>query len=269
MDNQIKLNDIADNLLIFDKKTVDALFKLENCADCIALYSFYYKTAKWQKTNTIKAVDNYVKMSLKWGSDKIKRTKQTLKEHGLISIVQRRKDGKIDGWYIEVSYLVAQKKTEEINIKVEETKNTQNQEVEKPTSGFGETNALKEKIKCLEKEIEMLKKKEIKEINKNALENEFERLWQKYPRKVGKEAALKAYIRARSKEDYGKFNEYIVLEGIKRYTEYIKKNNILPQYVKQGSTWFNQHCWEDDYSATTPSNDRFYKSEPVEDDLPF
>ena len=112
-------------------------------------------------------------------------------------------------------------------------------------------------------------KDNINKINNNILEQEFERVWAKYPRKQGKESAFKAYIRARSKEDYGKLNEYIVLEGIKRYTEYIKKNNILPQYVKQGSTWFNQHCWEDDYSATTPGNDRFYKSEPVEDDLPF
>lgn len=119
------------------------------------------------------------------------------------------------------------------------------------------------------KELNTNNKINIDKINKQALEAEFERLWAEYPRKQGKEAALKAYIRARSKEDYDKFNEYIVLEGIKRYTEYIKKNNILPQYVKQGSTWFNQHCWEDDYSATTPGNDRFYKSEPVEDDLPF
>ena len=52
MDNQLKLNDIADELLIVNKITIDKLFNLENCTDCIALYLFYYKTAKWQKTNT-------------------------------------------------------------------------------------------------------------------------------------------------------------------------------------------------------------------------
>ena len=55
--NDIKLYDIADDLLILNKITVDRLFQLENCADCIALYVFYYKTAKWQKTNTAKAND--------------------------------------------------------------------------------------------------------------------------------------------------------------------------------------------------------------------
>ena len=52
---EIKLNDIADGLLILNKITIDKLFQLENSADCIALYVFYYKTAKWQKTNQPKA----------------------------------------------------------------------------------------------------------------------------------------------------------------------------------------------------------------------
>ena len=64
--DDIKLNDIADDLLILNKITIDRLFQLDNCADCIALYVFYYKTAKWQKTDTVKANDQYVKKSLKW-----------------------------------------------------------------------------------------------------------------------------------------------------------------------------------------------------------
>ena len=163
--NDIKLNDIADDLLILNKITIDRLFQLENCADCIALYVFYYKTAKWQKTDTVKANDQYVKKSLKWGISKIQKTKQTLKEHGLIDIVQRRKDGKIEGWFIKVSYLVSERKADEIKIKVQESNNTQNEQVENCTSGNEETNALKEKIKCLKKEIEMLKNNNIGENN--------------------------------------------------------------------------------------------------------
>lgn len=157
----IKLNDIADDLLILNKITIDRLFQLDNCADCIALYIFYYKTAKWQKTDTVKANDQYVKKSLKWGISKIQKTKQTLKEHGLIDIVQRRKDGKIEGWFIKVSYLVSERKADEIKIKVQESNNTQNEHVENSTCGNEETNALKENIKCLKKEIEMLKNNNI------------------------------------------------------------------------------------------------------------
>lgn len=175
--NDIEMNDIADDLLILNKITIDRLFQLENCADCIALYVFYYKTAKWQKTDTVKANDQYVKKSLKWGISKIQKTKQTLKEHGLIDIVQRRKDGKIEGWFIKVSYLVSERKSEEIKIKVQESNNTQNtqvvqdsnntqnEQVENSTCGNEDTNALKENIKCLKKEIEMLKDNNIGENN--------------------------------------------------------------------------------------------------------
>ena len=100
---EINLNDIANELLIINKNTIDKLFTLDNSADCIALYVFYYKTAKWQRTNIIKATDNYVAKCLKWGTKKIRETKKTLKENGLIDIIQKRENGKILGWYIQVS----------------------------------------------------------------------------------------------------------------------------------------------------------------------
>lgn len=165
---EIKLNDISDNLLILHKATIDKLYQFENSADCIALYVFYYKTAKWQKTNVIKASDEYVKKCLKWGNGKIRKTKQTLKENGLINIVQARADKKISGWYIEVCYLVSEKSMQEIDIKVVDSKNSQNQQVAKPTSSNQETSALKEYIKCLKTEIEMLKNNNIE---KNKKEN--------------------------------------------------------------------------------------------------
>lgn len=195
--DDIKLNDIADDLLILNKITIDRLFQLENCADCIALYVFYYKTAKWQKTNTVKANDQYVKKSLKWGISKIQKTKQTLKEHGLIDIVQRRKDGKIEGWFIKVSYLVNERKADEIKIKVQNINNTQNQQVENCTSGNEETNALKEKIKCLEKEIEMLKDNKKERKTKKQTKSYDEQIAE-YTENEELQDALKAFIQMRS-----------------------------------------------------------------------
>lgn len=194
--NDIKLNDIADDLLILNKITVDRLFQLENCADCIALYVFYYKTAKWQKTNTVKANDQYVKKSLKWGISKIQKTKQTLKEHGLIDIVQRRKDGKIEGWFIKVSYLVNERKADEIKIKAQNINNTQNQQVENCTSGNEETNALKEKIKCLEKEIEVLKDNK-KERKPKKQTKSYDEQIAEYTQNEELQNALKAFVQMR------------------------------------------------------------------------
>ena len=83
-----------------------------------------------------------------------------------------------------------------------------------------------------------------------AFEGEFEDVWNQYPRKQGKQDALKAYIKARKD---GVSQETIV-SGIKRYVDYIKAKGIEEQYVKQGSTWFHQHCWDDDYTCKPPDN---------------
>jgi hypothetical protein len=74
------------------------------------------------------------------------------------------------------------------------------------------------------------------------LSKEFEDLWQIYPKKQGKQNAFKAYEKARREgveyED--------VLNGIKAYAEYAKTKD--PQYIKMGSSFFNQRAWQDDWS---------------------
>lgn len=132
----IDLNDIADELLIVDRRTIDHLFQLESCADCVALYMFLYKTAKWQKTKSVKANDVYIRKCLGWGAKRVTSTKALLEGAGLIRQVARRKDGKITGHFIEVEYLLHH--------------NTRKPLVDETTCGSGETNAYKTNIKCLD-----------------------------------------------------------------------------------------------------------------------
>ena len=96
-------------------------------------------------------------------------------------------------------------------------------------------------------------------INKKELESEFVELWNEYPRKQGKENALKAYIKART----GGVDKSIILNGIKAYKAFLKANKTDSKYIKQGSTWFNQHCWEDDYGQAPKVNNA------EDDDLDF
>lgn len=203
MKYETKLNDVSDELLIFNKITIDRLFSLKNGADCVALYSFYYKTAKWQKTNKIHATDEYIKKSLKWGVDKIRNTKATLKENGLIDVIQSRKDGKIDGWYIQVNYIVTQKKQDDINIKVEESNNSQNPQIEKSTNGDEKINALREQIKCLKKEIEMLKNENIKKADPDQINALIEYLNEKAKTSYrAKSKSTQQHIKARLNEGF-------------------------------------------------------------------
>ena len=70
---------------------------------------------------------------------------------------------------------------------------------------------------------------------------EFERLWEQYPRKEGKKDALNAYIRAKKR---GVAYE-TVESGIRAYAESCR--NRAPQYIKYGSSWFNGEGWNDEY----------------------
>lgn len=99
-------------------------------------------------------------------------------------------------------------------------------------------------------------------------ESEFETIWKAYPRKEGKTNALKAYIKARSDKDKPVSFEQ-VQQGVERYVKYIKANNTEQRYIKHGSTWFNQHCWDDDYTisdnSSRPEGYEIIKQEPNDD----
>lgn len=93
----------------------------------------------------------------------------------------------------------------------------------------------------IEKEIEIEIDKE-----KDNISVEFETLWKMYPRKVGKEAALRAYTKARSdKKDPTTFEQ--VKQGVENYIRQIEAKHTDTQYIKHGSSWFNARAWKDDY----------------------
>ena len=96
----------------------------------------------------------------------------------------------------------------------------------------------------LEKEIDIENNIEQKNVSKTSeYENEFEELWKLYPRKEGKNVALKKYIQYR-KNNEATFDE--VKQGILNYKKIIEINKTSIQYILHGSTFFNQKRWEDE-----------------------
>ena len=75
------------------------------------------------------------------------------------------------------------------------------------------------------------------------LESEFEEVWSIYPKKQGKANAFKAYVKAR-KSNVAKET---IIQAIYNYIAYVDSIEWLN--YKNGSTWFNQNCWNDDYSV--------------------
>lgn len=89
------------------------------------------------------------------------------------------------------------------------------------------------------------------------LRSEFDTLWEIYPKKQGKDKAYGYYERARKSgttyEEVG--------QGIAAYREYIEANGIDMRYVKQGSTFFSQKAWADDWTIRNKreeSRDEFF-----------
>ncbi len=96
----------------------------------------------------------------------------------------------------------------------------------------------------------------IKEDNKNNIspEEEFEILWKMYPRKIGKDKALSYYIKARTKKKNPATFEQ-VKQGIENYCAEIKAKKIETQFIKHGSTWFNNSGWNDEYEVKKESEE--------------
>ncbi len=86
---------------------------------------------------------------------------------------------------------------------------------------------------------------DLKKIREKQLDEDFNKLWKLYPRKEGKKKAFEAYKRAIKN---GTTNKEIQT-GIVNYLTQIKVQGTSKQYIKQGSTWFNGECWNDEYNV--------------------
>lgn len=82
------------------------------------------------------------------------------------------------------------------------------------------------------------------------LDEDFNKLWKLYPRKEGKKKAYEAYKRAIKR---GVTNKEIQT-GIVNYLTQIKIQGTDKKYIKQGSTWFNGECWNDEYNVGNSSS---------------
>ena len=101
-------------------------------------------------------------------------------------------------------------------------------------------------------------------VSEKLLKSEFEKLWALYPRKQGKKAAEAAYIRARRRG----VEADVVASGIKSYVNYINAKKISQEYVKQGSTFFNQNSWDDEWEVenkpSVPKKNKEHKDKYLE-----
>jgi len=107
---RIELEDAANEVIMLTQTTVDRLFEIST--DAYVLYSFLYKTAKWQNNNKVWATKSYIEKKLKWGNKRVVAAKKQLIENGFIeTVVERDESGRISRWKIRLKYLKKSKIT--------------------------------------------------------------------------------------------------------------------------------------------------------------
>lgn len=88
------------------------------------------------------------------------------------------------------------------------------------------------------------------------MESDFEKLWELYPRKEGKKAALKKYKEVVKK---GIATNKQIQDGIVAYKRHLKVEGTEAKYIKQGGTYFNGECWNDQYEVEKPAEKSQYE----------
>jgi len=105
----------SEEPIVLSKHLIDLLLSQPNPGELLALYTFYYYTAKWQKTNQPHCTNSYVSTGLLWGIDKVEKYKARLKKLGLIENVIAKNDrGQITGYYIYVNFIWSKEKVDSL-----------------------------------------------------------------------------------------------------------------------------------------------------------
>ena len=86
--------------------------------------------------------------------------------------------------------------------------------------------------------------------NNMSISDDFEKVWALYPKKAGKTNAKKAFIKA-IKDGV---SVELIKSKIEEYNQQIAFKKTDRQYIKNGSTWFNQKAWEDEYETGAKQN---------------
>lgn len=79
-------------------------------------------------------------------------------------------------------------------------------------------------------------------LKRNQIETDFDEFWQRYPRRVGKDAARRSFAKARDRATQAE-----ILSAIDR-----QRWNPDPAFVPHPATWLNQGRWQDDPDAAAP-----------------
>ncbi len=111
-DNAVQYNRDEEPIVIH-KPTTDRLLELDNPGDAMALYHFYYYTAKYRHSDYVWANNNYVAKGLKWSDNRLAKAKRDLLQLELIEQPKRQWSPitkKLDKPLIKINFILWDRK---------------------------------------------------------------------------------------------------------------------------------------------------------------
>jgi len=212
-----------DEPIILSKALVDILLKQDRPCELIALYTFYYYTAKWQKTNQPKVTVDYISRGLGWSIERVRKYRKQLINLNLIEdIIQKSSSGLISGHFVKVNFVWSINQPHGI-----------------PDGGINHG-------------LEHPKRNALNSNNKNIKEDDFDKFWKIYPRKIGKGKALTAWIKLTKRKEAPTIDE--VIKSVLEQSKTQQWQTAI--YIPHPTTWINERRWLDD-----PGEMKIYKRE--------
>lgn len=227
---KVKYN-VQEEPIVLSKALLDMLLKQDNPANLIALYTFYYYTAKWQKTNQPRATNTYVAEGLNWGYEKVRDVKTKLKDLHLIEdVVVKADDGQFNAHYVKVNFIWC------TDHRWCFTTGGFLPLVDKPTPNALSSNS-----------INALSSNTSSSDAPSALfeyitPELFEQFWKIYPKKIDKGKALKVWNKL-CKQKLTRPTWDVIKTAIKEQKQSERWQE--PEYIPHPSTWLNQTRWID------------------------
>lgn len=236
MKNNIEYNQ-DEEPIVLSKYVLDLLLSQPKSGHLIALYCFYYYTAKWQKTNQPKATTEYVAQGLDCTVEFVRKYKAALVTLKLIEDFQRKDEsGKITGHFIKINFIWTKEKLDSI---------CKGDALCKMENSIETT--LRKTLRVVSREANALSSNNKNFVGAKDLFNNkispvlFPDFWKIYPKKTDQGKAKTAWNKLCKKKDRPEWDSIRKAISLQKESERWQDKTFIPM----PTTWINQSRWLD------------------------